>query len=93
MKYAVAALIGMVKAADFEIERAFVNYLAEHGKSYGTREEFEFRLNLFADKLKFVSEHNSRNEDDHTVTLNHMADWTDAEYKKLLGYKGAQKRT
>jgi C1A family cysteine protease len=91
MKFAFAALISLVGAT--EIERAFVNYLSEHGKSYATKEEFEFRLSIFTHKLNFVTEHNSRNEDDHEVTLNHMADWTDHEYKKLLGYKGPLTRT
>jgi len=91
MKFTVAALLGVASAADFETERAFISYLNEHGKSYGTREEFNFRLNIFAEKLRFIEKHNSENTDDHTVGLNHMADWTDSEYKKLLGYKPVQR--
>jgi C1A family cysteine protease len=91
MKFTVACLLGLASASDFETERAFIQYLADHGKSYGTREEFQFRLNVFAEKMKFVEEHNSRNSDDHTVELNQFADQTDAEYKKLLGYR-ADKR-
>jgi len=44
-------------------------------------------MSVFAEKMKFVQEHNSRNSDDHTVELNQFADATEMEYKKLLGYK------
>merc|ERR1719498_80001 len=92
MKFTLA-LVAAVAAVDFETEKAFINYLAEHGKSYATREEFEFRLNIFADKLNFVENHNAQNTDDHVVAMNHMADWTDAEYKSLLGYKPHNRTT
>jgi hypothetical protein len=32
------------------IETLFQEHLAEFGKSYATQEEYQFRLNLFADK-------------------------------------------
>jgi cathepsin L len=67
---------------------AFVNFIAEHGKSYGTREEYQFRLNLFAEKVSVIQKHNSENADGHVMGLNSMADWTNDEYKKLLGFNG-----
>jgi len=70
-----------------EIESTFINYLSEHGKSYGTREEFMFRLTEFKKKHDFIQMHNSMNSDDHEVGHNHMSDWTEAEYKKVRGYK------
>jgi C1A family cysteine protease len=30
---------------------------------------------------------NARNDVDYTLGINKFADWTEAEYKKLLGYK------
>ena len=90
MKFAVAALLGLASAApvDRDTELAFVNYIAEHGKSYGTREEYEFRLSVFAKKVEIIQKHNSENADGHILGLNFMADWTDHEYKKVLGFKG-----
>jgi len=95
MKFAVAALIASVAAVDRDTEIAFVNYMSTHGKMYATKEEYEFRLDIFAKKMEFIEKHNSLNADDHLVGLNHLADWTDAEYKNLLGYnnKHAEKRT
>jgi len=71
-----------------EIENSYLAYVAEHGKSYGTEEEFKFRLNLYAKRVAFVREHNATIQGaEATVGINHMADWTESEYKKLLGFK------
>ena len=88
MKFAVAALLGAVSASELEIENSYLAYVAEHGKSYGTEEEFKFRLNLYSKRVAFVREQNANVVgNDATVGINHMADWTDAEYKRLLGYR------
>ena len=73
---------------DAEAKNQFDNYVAEYGKSYGTKEEYEFRLNIFAKNFKLISEHNTQNGDNaETLGVNHMSDWSSDEYKKLLGYK------
>ena len=84
------ALLGAA-AAISDVEQAYMQYIAKHGKSYATREEYEFRLAQFAKKFAFVQEHNSMNTDDHTVEVNHMADWTETEYKTILGYRANNK--
>jgi C1A family cysteine protease len=91
MKFAVAALMGLATAVvvDQDTEMAFMNFLAHHNRSYGTREEYTFRLNIFAQKTKVIAEHNSQNsaDNDHQLEVNQFADWTEHEYKKLLGFK------
>merc|ERR1712195_172944 len=88
MKFTATALLGAASAIDMEVENSYLAYVAEHGKSYGTEEEFKFRLNLYSQSVKFVQEHNANVVgNDATVGINHMADWTNAEYKKLLGYR------
>ena len=71
----------------------FIKYVAEYGKSYGTRAEFHFRQAQFAQTLAKIEAHNAQNGGMSTVGINHMADWTTAEYKKLLGYKAELKTT
>ncbi len=39
-------------------EREFVKYITLHGKSYGTKEEYEFRANLFKKTMEFVKREN-----------------------------------
>jgi cathepsin H len=41
------------------IDSVFARYLAQHGKSYSTKEEYERRKEIFARQLKTVTNHNS----------------------------------
>jgi len=68
------------------VEKEFNEWVAKHGKSYGTTEEYQFRLEQYALKHAEMEEINSQNGL-FTVGHNFMSDWTDAEYKTLLGYK------
>jgi len=68
-------------------EMMYMQYVTEWGKSYGTKAEFQFRLEQFKNSLKKIAEHEATDGHKSTVALNHMSDWTHAEYKKLLGYK------
>ena len=70
------------------VERAFIEHLAAYGVSYGTKEEYNFRLSEFAKKDAAIKEINSNPENTFTVGHNLFSTWTDAEYKRLLGYKG-----
>lgn len=65
----------------------YMKYVTEFGKSYGTKAEFEFRLEQFKKTMENMAEHNSNNAHRSTVGHNQFSDWTEAEYKKLLGYK------
>ena len=68
-------------------EREFVKYTSLFGKSYATKEEYEFRQQLFKNTLEFIRAENSNSENFFTVGVNKFADWTPAEYKRLLGHK------
>ena len=70
------------------LDKDFVDYMTKHGKSYGTKEEYEMRQAIFQEKKAYVEMYNSQNSDGSKVALNHMADWTQEEYQKILGYKG-----
>jgi hypothetical protein len=39
-------------------EREFVKYITLYGKSYGTKEEYEFRANLFKKAMEYVKTEN-----------------------------------
>mmetsp|Transcript_5990 Transcript_5990/g.9713 ORF Transcript_5990/g.9713 Transcript_5990/m.9713 type:complete len:196 (+) Transcript_5990:25-612(+) len=94
--FAVAALLGAtsayqtLEAGDLE----FMRFVAEHGKSYGTKEEFEFRLATFKENFKFIQEFNAANNT-HKVGINFMADLTHEERKKnnKLAYNPAKGKT
>jgi C1A family cysteine protease len=61
--------------------------LAKYGKSYATKEEYNFRLELFTKTMTHITKENARNDITFTMAVNQFADWTDEEYKRLLSYK------
>jgi cathepsin L len=75
-------------AADYE----FINFVAKHGKSYGTTAEFAFRAAQFKDTLAKINECNT-NETTQTCGVNYMSDYTPEEWKKMNGYKPELKTT
>ena len=78
-----------VSQDELELQQSFVQHMSEYGLSYGTEEEFNFRMGLFAKKDAELKEINAT-EENFTVGHNFMSTWTDAEYKKLLGYAGLE---
>ncbi len=71
------------------VDTAFARYLAQHGKSYATKEEYELRKEVFAKNLQYVSEHNSQNGVTYTVGLNKFSDLTREEFEGMfLGDSG-----
>merc|ERR1711935_1114383 len=74
-------------------ELAYMKYVTEWGKSYGTKAEFKFRLDQFKQTMAKMAEHESNSAHGSTVGVNQFSDWTHSEYKKLLGYKHVAKES
>jgi hypothetical protein len=64
----------------------FMKFITEHGKSYGTKEEYHFRLSHFKKSLAEIKRLN-HSQKSSTHGVNKFSDWTPKEMKKLLGYK------
>ena len=67
-------------------ELEFAKYVTQYQKSYVKKEDYKERLEIFAENLRRVNEHNEKNGQTFTVGINKFSDWTKKEYKKLLGY-------
>ena len=65
----------------------FANFLARFGKSYGTKEEFQFRYEQYIKNMAIIRNENSRNENTFSLGANKFTDYTRDEYRRLLGYK------
>jgi cathepsin L len=78
----------VLTAEDYE----FIKYVAEYGKSYGTKAEFAFRAAQFKETLAFINQHNSDENKTSTVGLNKFADRTKQEMSRMLGYKPSGKQ-
>jgi C1A family cysteine protease len=73
-----------------EVTLAFNNYLAKYGKSYATKEEYNYRLEQFKNTYHSIMHHNMMNGNDgYTMTLNKFSDYSPAEFKKMMGYKAS----
>ena len=72
----------IMTSADYE----FMSYITEYSKQYATKAEFDFRAGIFKESLRTIEEHNAAGHT-HQLGLNHLSDLTEAEYKKMLGYK------
>jgi len=72
---------------ELELQQNFVQHMSAYGISYGTEEEFNFRMGLYAQKDAEINEINAT-EENFTVGHNFMSTWTAAEYKRILGYAG-----
>jgi len=84
-----AAFAGMKNVChkqDHHMKKQFVDHMSQHGLSYGTKEEFHFRMAIFAEKDAQIQEINSQNAA-FTVGHNFLSTWTKEEAGKLLGYK------
>ena len=72
------------------VEQDFIQHISKHNLSYGTKEEYQFRLDLFKKRDAEYREINSNPANTFTVGHNQFSTWTDEEFKRLLGYKGPQ---
>ena len=72
------------------VEQAFLGHMAEFGLSYGTKAEYEFRLGLYTKLDAELEKINANPENTFTVGHNQFSTWTDAEFKRMLGYRGPQ---
>jgi cathepsin L len=61
--------------------------MSEYGLSYGTPEEYQFRMAIYAAKDAEYREINANPENTFTVGHNKFSTWTQEEYKRILGGK------
>ncbi|KAG9140254.1 hypothetical protein Leryth_014701 [Lithospermum erythrorhizon] len=65
----------------------FENWLKEHGKTYTSEQEKQYRFNIFEDNYAYVASHNSADNSSYTLSLNGFADLSHQEFKaKYLGF-------
>jgi C1A family cysteine protease len=72
-----------------EAERAFIGFVSKYHRTYGTKEEYNFRLQEFAKNYNQMMHHNMMNSatDGYHMGINNFADMTEAEYNMMLGFK------
>ncbi|OQR90542.1 cysteine protease family C01A [Thraustotheca clavata] len=91
---AMAAIASKDDLASVKDMTAFVQYMTEYNKPYRNHADdhplMEKRFKAFRTNLRRIEEHNKKYDAGQvtfTLGLNELADFTDEEYKGLLGYK------
>jgi C1A family cysteine protease len=72
------------------VEQSFISHMGEHGLSYGTAEEYSFRLNLFQQTDEKINASNAQPENTFIVGHNEFSSMTEEEFSVRLGYRGPQ---
>ena len=75
----------MLGPSVYPIATKYMEYLAAHGKSYLTYEEFQARKDLFEKTDILINTHNAKSESSFTLGHNHLSDATEYERQALLG--------
>jgi C1A family cysteine protease len=76
---------GLINPQGYE-ERSFISYLRLNGLIY-TGEEYYFRLGIYLTNQRYVKEFNHQKQSSFKLGMNHLAAFTQAEYRILLGAK------
>jgi len=61
--------------------------MSEFGLSYGTKEEYNFRMEIFADNDAYIKEQNLNSENTFVLDHNKFSTMTKEEVKMMLGKK------
>lgn len=67
----------MTRLEEHELE--FINFISKEKRSYGTKEEYNYRLSIFEEKYHYIKQHNSEGHT-HTLGVNKFADMSDYEF-------------
>jgi len=70
-----------------DAEREFINFVSEYHRTYGTKEEYNYRLSVFTENYNLIKQHAADNGQSYTLGITSLVDLNDYEYKLLLGYK------
>jgi cathepsin L len=82
--FALATVLGAANALN-TVEFEYMNYMATFNKQHTDVEMFQVRLENFQFVDAFIKEHNASNAT-YTAGHNQFSDWSEAEYKSILGY-------
>ena len=71
-------------------EREFNSYVSKFGKNYATKEEYDFRFNVYKKNVAVIRQHPA--DSSFQLGVNHMTDWTDDEFHQISGKFNKKKK-
>jgi hypothetical protein len=76
-----------VSSSEDVLSSEFLAYVGRFDKSYASKEEYAHRFGNFKMNVERIEKHNSDISRTYDLGINHLSDWTDAEFNGLLGLK------
>lgn len=73
-----------------EVEERFTQFITAERRSYFSKEEYKFRLEVFTENVKKIDQMNSNPNDEAEYGVNLFSDRTQEEFEQLLGLKNVQ---
>ena len=87
-----AAVMAALASAELMADHfEFSSFAAKYNKTYGSVEEYQFRMEQFLNTRAFIEEINNSNSQKHRAGHNKFSDWTMEEFKGIMGVKPADK--
>jgi len=81
-----ATYLSFSSTTNDSLEFEFTNYMSNFNKNYQSDSEYNFRREIFEKNLIGNNEHNAKGLS-YTIGVNKFSDWTDEEFKSMLGYR------
>jgi len=92
MKTFASILLAVGASAIQQNDLEFLNYIAQHSKSYDTIEQYNYRLSNWISMNDFINEESLKGLN-YKLGHNKFSDWSRSEYVSTLGYKRPQEAT
>jgi len=64
----------------------FNNFIVNYGRRIGTKEEYEYRLEIFQYKYEFIQRHNDKENVSYKLGINKFMDFSKLEWSEYLTY-------
>ena len=86
-----AAVMAALASAELMADHfEFSSFAAKYNKTYGSVEEYQFRMEQFLNTRAFIEEINNSQNSQHKAGHNKFSDWTEAEFKSILNKRKQQ---
>ena len=83
--YLALALAGVAAGMTTDTDLKFINYMAVHNKQYPTLDDYMMRFEIFQEAEAAIRANEVDPESTHTMGHNMFSDWTDEEFKSIIG--------
>jgi hypothetical protein len=72
-----------------QVHTEYDDFAAQHSRHHAGDQDYYGRRALFLHHHTMIKQHNLAAKKPYRLALNKFADWTDGEYRRLLGHKGS----